>query len=82
MKEGQDGAHSDDTATIKSAIVEMLELLDPEAAQGLKPNIKDNRGFHNNLTGKLLCPARLDWGDDEYHVFNSWTLPPLTMLVW
>jgi hypothetical protein len=66
MKEGQDGAHSDDTASIKSAIVEMLQVFDPEAAQGLKPSLKDNRGFHHGLTGKLLCPVSLDWSDDEY----------------
>lgn len=70
MKEGQDGAHSDDTATIKFAIIEMLQLLDPQAAQGLKPNIKDNRGFHHNLTGRLLCPAYLDWSDNEYYHFG------------
>lgn len=65
MKVGQDGARTDDTASMKKIVVDMLQLFDERAAQGLNRDIKDNRGFYHPLTGKLLCPAHLDWADEE-----------------
>jgi Family of unknown function (DUF6698) len=65
MKQGQDGARSDDTATLKRSIIEMLRVSDHDATKGLDARTKANRGFNHPLTGRLLCPARLDYTDER-----------------
>ena len=65
MKEGQDNARNDDTVTMKRCIIDMLSEFDEVAVNGLKTKAKENRGFYHPLTGKLLCPAKLDWTDEE-----------------
>lgn len=35
-------------------------------------NVKCERGYNHDRTGGLLCPAGLDWSQDEYaHVLMS-----------
>jgi Family of unknown function (DUF6698) len=66
MKQGQDGARSDDTATLKKSIIEMLRAYDHDMSKGLDERNKANRGFNHPLTGRLLCPAKLDYTDERY----------------
>ena len=81
LKRGQDGARSDDTCQMKKSIIEMLPVLDPDAAAALDLKEKQNRGFNHPLTGRLLCPARLDWANEgcvPYIIFRSHTYYQLT----
>jgi hypothetical protein len=63
MKAGQDGARSDDTSELKKEVIEMLKAIDPEGTKSLDRQFKGNRGFNHKLTGRLLCPAKLDFTD-------------------
>lgn len=60
---GLKNAKSDDTRSLKSAILGWLvpsgEVLQPPLAA----NSKTNRGFNHPVTGRLLAPVHLDWED-------------------
>ena len=68
IQKGASSARSDDTKTIKSAILDWIvprgESLKPPIAR----NIKVDRGFNHDVTGFLLCPAGLDWSDNELRI--------------
>jgi hypothetical protein len=55
---------------LKRAIIEIIKhKVNPATitlAAGLTCDIKSNCGFNNELTGFLLCPAKLDWNDKVY----------------
>ena len=65
LQKGASSARSDDTKSLKSAIIDWLtppgEVLMPPIAQ----NMKVDRGYHHEKTGSLLCPAGVDWSDPE-----------------
>jgi hypothetical protein len=65
IQKGASGARSDDTKSLKSAVVDWItprgRALDPPISR----NIKVDRGFHHEHTGALLCPAGLDWSNAE-----------------
>ncbi|KJA23573.1 hypothetical protein HYPSUDRAFT_137585 [Hypholoma sublateritium FD-334 SS-4] len=65
LQKGASSARSDDTKSLKSAIIDWIvppgEPLMPPIAR----NAKTGRGFHHQVTGALLCPAGLDWADAE-----------------
>jgi hypothetical protein len=44
---------------VVSWIVGLFENPEPP----LSPNIKTDRGFEHDLTGRLLCPIEYDWAD-------------------
>lgn len=66
IQKGAWGARSDDTKSLKSAIIDWItpprQSLSPPIAQ----NVKMERGFHHKATGALLCPAALDWSDPVF----------------
>jgi hypothetical protein len=66
LQKGASSARSDDTQSLKSAIIDWImphgEALTPPIAR----NIKLDRRFNHKRTGFLLCPAGLDWTDPEY----------------
>ncbi|KAH6874091.1 hypothetical protein BKA70DRAFT_1378942 [Coprinopsis sp. MPI-PUGE-AT-0042] len=66
IQKGANSARSDDTKTLKSAVVDWIVLsdgtpLNPPIAR----NVKMDRGFTHPRTGFLLCPAELNWQDEE-----------------
>jgi hypothetical protein len=65
-QKGASNARSDDTKSLKGAILDWItpwgQPLDPP----LTHNTKIDHGFHHECTGALLCPAGLDWSDIEY----------------
>ena len=65
LQKGTSSARSDDTKSLKSAILDWIvppgEPLIPPIAR----NVKADRGFNHEKTGFLLCPAGLDWADNE-----------------
>ncbi|KAJ3002471.1 hypothetical protein NUW54_g5831 [Trametes sanguinea] len=62
---GCSAARSDDTRSIKIAIIEWLSNALQQAKVTLNPLNKAQRGFNNPVTGRLLCPMVLDYQDDE-----------------
>ena len=64
LQKGSSSTRSDDTKSLKSAIIDWITPRDKLLALPLKHNIKVDRGFHH-ATGALLCPAGIDWSDAE-----------------
>jgi hypothetical protein len=66
IQKGANSARSDDTKSLKSAVIDWIA---PPDGTPLNPpiarNIKMGRGFDHPRTGFLLCPAELDWRDEE-----------------
>jgi hypothetical protein len=66
IQKGANSARSDDTKSLKSAVIDWIA---PSDGTPLNPpiarNIKMGRGFDHPRTGFLLCPAELDWTDEE-----------------
>ncbi|KAG2014238.1 hypothetical protein CC2G_011082 [Coprinopsis cinerea AmutBmut pab1-1] len=60
---GASSARSDDTKSIKSAIVDWITPTNGTLKPPLLRNVKTDRGFHHPRTGELLCPTNLDWSD-------------------
>lgn len=65
IQKGASTARSDDTKSLKGAILDWItprgQCLNPPLAR----NVKTDRGFHHERTGALLCPAGLDWSNAE-----------------
>jgi hypothetical protein len=65
VQKGASSARSDDTKSLKGAILDWItprgQPLNPPLARGAKID----RGFHHERTGALLCPAGLDWSNVE-----------------
>jgi len=63
LQKGASSVRSDDTKSLKSAIIDWLtppgEALIPPIAR----NMKVDRGYHHEKTGALLCPTGVDWFD-------------------
>ncbi|KAI0362803.1 hypothetical protein OH77DRAFT_1417095 [Trametes cingulata] len=62
---GGNAARSDDTRSIKIAIIEWLSDSLKQAKVVLHPTNKSQRGFNNPVTGRLLCPIVLDYADES-----------------
>ncbi|TEB25376.1 hypothetical protein FA13DRAFT_1637455, partial [Coprinellus micaceus] len=66
LQKGASSARSDDTKSLKGAIIDWIV---PPNGEPLHPplsrNMKAKRGFEHDRTGFLLCPAELDWSDEE-----------------
>jgi len=65
LQKGVSSARSDDTKSLKGIVVDWITPHDAPLLPPLSRNVKTNRGFHHPVTGQLLCPAGLDWSDDE-----------------
>ncbi|EGO04597.1 hypothetical protein SERLA73DRAFT_35493, partial [Serpula lacrymans var. lacrymans S7.3] len=65
IQRGASSARSDDTKSLKGVVLDWItprgELLHP----CLSWNIKTDHGFNYERTGKLLCPAGLNWSNSE-----------------
>ena len=65
LQRGVSSARSDDTKSLKGIVVDWITPRDEPLLPPLSWNVKTNKGFHHLVTGQLLCPAGLDWSDDE-----------------
>ena len=66
VQKGASNARSDDTKSLKSAILDWIVPRGQPLNPPLSRNVKVDRGFHHERTGALLCPAGLDWENHEY----------------
>ncbi|KAJ3509290.1 hypothetical protein NMY22_g16344 [Coprinellus aureogranulatus] len=64
LNNGSSRARSDDTRSLKSAIIDWITPPGGALVPPLSRNVKTDRGFFHYATGKLLCPATLDWEDE------------------
>ncbi|KAG6912949.1 hypothetical protein DXG01_010872, partial [Tephrocybe rancida] len=62
---GANGARSDDTKSLKSAVIEWITPKGQPLNPPLTRNVKIDRGFHHERTGCLLCPTGLNWQDAD-----------------
>ncbi|KJA26299.1 hypothetical protein HYPSUDRAFT_132935 [Hypholoma sublateritium FD-334 SS-4] len=65
LQKGASSARSDDTKSLKSAIIDWITPLGEPLMPPISWNSKSGRGFNHEVTGALLCPAGLDWNDVE-----------------
>ena len=65
IKKGAASARSDDTKSLKGAILDWITPRGQPLNPPLSRNVKVDRGFHHERTGALLCPAGLDWANNE-----------------
>ncbi|KJA14013.1 hypothetical protein HYPSUDRAFT_150876 [Hypholoma sublateritium FD-334 SS-4] len=63
LQKGSSSARSDDTKSLKSAIVDWLMPVGEPLNPPIGRNVKADRGFNHEVTGALLCPTGLDWSD-------------------
>jgi len=65
IQKGVSGARSDDTKSLKGPILDWITPRGQSLSPPLARNVKMDRGFRHERTGALLCPAGLDWTDNE-----------------
>jgi hypothetical protein len=66
IQKGSASTRSNDTKSLKSAVLDWITPRGQPLNPPLARNIKVDRGFHHERTGALLCPADLDWLSTEY----------------
>ncbi|RXW25760.1 hypothetical protein EST38_g2 [Candolleomyces aberdarensis] len=65
VTKGASSARSDDTKSLKAAIVDFITPRNGILNPPLQRNVKSDRGFHHEATGALLCPVNLNWSDPK-----------------
>lgn len=82
LQKGASSARSDDTKSLKSAIIDWLTPPGEALIPPISRNVKVERGFNHEVTGALLCPAGVDWSDQEWvpTSFRSCMLGTFTIL--
>jgi hypothetical protein len=71
VKKGASSARSDDTKSLKSAILDWITPRGQALIPALSRNVKIDRGYNHERTGALLCPAGMDWSNTEYAILVS-----------
>ncbi|KAJ3501304.1 hypothetical protein NMY22_g18974 [Coprinellus aureogranulatus] len=65
ITKGSSSARSNDTRSLKSAVIDWITPPNASLSPPLMRNVKTGRGFLHTRTGELLCPCNLDWNDPE-----------------
>ncbi|KAG6905869.1 hypothetical protein DXG01_017226 [Tephrocybe rancida] len=65
LQKGANGARSDDTKSLKGAVIEWITPKGQALTPPLTRNVKIDRGYHHERTGSLLCPTGLNWQDSD-----------------
>jgi hypothetical protein len=65
IQKGASSARSDDTKSLKGAVLDWITPRGQSLSPPLARNVKIDRGFHHERTEALLCPAGLDWNNTE-----------------
>ncbi|KAG1765872.1 hypothetical protein EV702DRAFT_1182401 [Suillus placidus] len=75
LGKGASGVRGNDTKTLKSAVLEWLVPRGQPLIPPLSRNIKSDRGFNHEVTGRLLCPTKQSLKSGETtgfkHIFMS-----------
>lgn len=65
LQKGVSSARSDDTKSLKSAIIDWLTPPGEPLIPPIPCNVKIGRGFNHEATGALLCPVGVDWSNSQ-----------------
>jgi hypothetical protein len=65
IQKGASNARSDDTKSLKGAVLDWITPRGQVLTLPLSRNVKIDRGFHHERTGALLCPAGMEWANHE-----------------
>ncbi|KAH6905462.1 hypothetical protein BKA70DRAFT_1504725, partial [Coprinopsis sp. MPI-PUGE-AT-0042] len=65
IQKGSSTARADDTKGLKGVILDWITPLGQVLKPPLTRNVKTDRGFFHDRTGRLLCPIGLDWDDPQ-----------------
>lgn len=65
IQKGASSARSDDTKSLKGAILDWMTPHGQSLHPPIARNVKVDRGFNHERTGALLCPVGMDWADPE-----------------
>ncbi|TEB23232.1 hypothetical protein FA13DRAFT_1640163 [Coprinellus micaceus] len=65
LNKGSSSARSADTRALKSAVIDWITPPGGALSLPLSRNVKTDWGFFHYTTGRLLCPATLDWSDED-----------------
>jgi len=65
IQKGASSARSDDTKSLKGAVLDWITPRGQPLNPPLARNVKIDRGFHHERTGALLCPAGIDWSNAD-----------------
>ena len=65
IQKGASSARSNDTKSLKGAILNWITPRGQPLNPPLARNVKIDHGFHHERTGALLCPTGLDWANTE-----------------
>lgn len=65
LQKGAASARSDDTKSLKCAILDWIVPRGEPLIPPIARNVKADRGFNHDRTGFLMCPAEMDWSDHE-----------------
>ncbi|KIJ10469.1 hypothetical protein PAXINDRAFT_86064 [Paxillus involutus ATCC 200175] len=65
VQKGINGARADDTKGMKSTIIDWITPKGQSLNPHIPHNVKSRQGFNHERTGVLLCPAGLDWDNNE-----------------
>ncbi|KAH6918194.1 hypothetical protein BKA70DRAFT_1088146 [Coprinopsis sp. MPI-PUGE-AT-0042] len=63
IQKGSSTARADDTKGLKGVIIDWITPPGEALRPPLTRNVKTDRGFYHDVTGRLLCPIGLDWKD-------------------
>jgi hypothetical protein len=69
VQKGVSSTRSDDTKSLKGAILDWIMPQGQPLSPSLSRNVKLDWGFHHERTGALLCLAGLDWSHHEFALF-------------
>ncbi|KAJ3494462.1 hypothetical protein NMY22_g20071 [Coprinellus aureogranulatus] len=65
ITKGITSARSDDTKSLKVAVVDWITPSNEFLSPPLHRNVKSDRGFFHPRTGELLCPVNYNWSDPQ-----------------
>ncbi|KIM70500.1 hypothetical protein SCLCIDRAFT_101205, partial [Scleroderma citrinum Foug A] len=68
LNKGADGAHGDDVAGLKTAVVVWLMCGQPTPEPTLEPREKTGHGFYHDTTAQLICPIDYDWSNAQANI--------------
>jgi hypothetical protein len=66
IQKGLSTARADDTKGLKGVIIDWITPPGEALRPPLTRNVKTDRGFYHDVTGRLLCPIGMDWKDTRY----------------
>ncbi|KAG0704986.1 hypothetical protein DFH29DRAFT_800998 [Suillus ampliporus] len=65
ISKGASAARGKDTKSLKPVVIDWIVPAGEVILPPFPRNSKISHGFNHPLTGRLLCPAELDWNDEE-----------------